>query len=60
MCKYNYSGIRCANIDIEDRFCIGEGNCNLSDIMRFNGQDEMAMDNVWYAIPRKVSELGRY
>ena len=60
MCKYNYSGIRCANIDVKDNFCIGEGNCSLSNIMRPNAQEEPLEENVWYAIPKKVSELGRY
>jgi len=59
MCKYNYSGIRCANIDIQDKFCIGEKNCSLSDIMRFEGEEDMSQDNVWYAIPKRISMMGR-
>jgi hypothetical protein len=60
MCKYNYAGIRCANIDIEDRFCVGERNCNLSDIMDIHSHEAMPRDRVWQAIPRRISELGKY
>jgi hypothetical protein len=59
MCKYNYSGIRCANMDIEDNFCIGERNCNLSDIMEIHSHEDMPRDDVWFAIPMKISQLGR-
>lgn len=34
MCKYSYSNGRCANIDIDDFFCVGESNCSISIIMR--------------------------
>jgi hypothetical protein len=60
MCKYNYSGIRCANIDVKDNFCIGEGNCSLCNIMGINDQKEPLEESVWYAIPKNVSELGMY
>jgi len=60
MCKYNYSGIRCANMDIEDCFCVGERNCNLSDIMDIHRYEESPQNRVWQAIPRRISELGKY
>jgi hypothetical protein len=47
-------------MDIEDKFCIGEGNCNLSDIMRLKSHEEMSGDNIWQAIPRRISQLGKY
>ncbi|UCE37859.1 MAG: hypothetical protein JSW00_01030 [Thermoplasmata archaeon] len=54
MCRYSYGNGRCANIDVDVNFCVGEKNCNLSDILRsraFRGQPQ---DNIWRPIPSNV------
>jgi hypothetical protein len=42
MCKYNYSNDRCANIYVDDFFCVGERNCSISDILRIRNDKENA------------------
>jgi len=58
MCKYSYSNGRCANIDIDSSFCIGEEKCSLSNILKAMNFNEPLEDNDWLAIPLKVWKIG--
>lgn len=60
MCKYNYSGYKCANIDIDTFFCLGENNCTLTDIMKLKDFRNEPARGPWEAIPFKIPSIGKH
>lgn len=60
MCKYNYSGYKCANMDIDAFFCLGEDNCSLSDIMRLRDFNNVPENGAWDTIPFKIPSVGKH
>jgi hypothetical protein len=58
MCRYNYGNGRCANIDVEAYFCIGDKSCSISDILRTQSLRDDPKENSWQAVPSKVWEIG--
>jgi hypothetical protein len=59
MCKYSYGNGRCGNIDIEDRFCIGEKSCSVSNILRSKTSREEPENGMWQAVPSKIWNIGK-
>jgi hypothetical protein len=58
MCRYSYGNGKCANIDVDAYFCLGERECSISDILEHRTQREDPKNNEWQAVPAKVWEIG--
>jgi hypothetical protein len=59
MCKYSFGNGRCASIDVNFNFCIGEGNCFVSDILKNrNIKDDLKADD-WQLISSKLWCMGK-
>lgn len=59
MCRYNYSNGRCANIDIDAYFCIGERNCSISEFLKSEDFEGNSMENFWRPLPSKIWSIGK-
>ncbi len=60
MCRYSYSNGKCANIDVEVNFCVGEKNCNITDILQIRSDKESSINVAWQPLPSKIWEIGKY
>jgi hypothetical protein len=58
MCRYSYTNGRCANIDVEAFFCVGERSCSISDILKIRVLREEPESGGWQAVPPKVWSIG--
>jgi hypothetical protein len=58
MCRYSYGNGRCANIDVNNYFCIGERSCNISDILKSKVLRKEPENNAWQAVPSNVWNIG--
>ena len=58
MCRYSYGNGRCANMDVDTYFCLGERSCNISDILKSQVLRVEPNDNLWQAVPSKVWHIG--
>ncbi|MEE9152017.1 MAG: hypothetical protein V3U20_09330 [Thermoplasmata archaeon] len=59
MCKYSYSNGKCANIDIDTYLCVGERNCNISDILNNRNIKERSEGGSWLLLPPKIWNIGK-
>jgi DNA-dependent RNA polymerase auxiliary subunit epsilon len=59
MCRYSYSNGKCANMDIDLNFCVGERNCNLTDILRNRVQQESFDTAFLQPLPQEFLHLGK-
>ncbi len=54
MCKYSFGNGRCASIDVHFNFCIGEGNCFVSDILKNRIEEKDSKVEDWQLISSKL------
>ena len=59
MCRYNYSNGKCANIDVDASFCVGESNCSLLNFLGTRSLIELPERNSWQEIPLGIWAMGK-
>jgi hypothetical protein len=58
MCKYSFGNGRCASIDVHFNFCIGEGKCFVSDILKNRTVEDDPKADDWQLISSKLWHIG--
>lgn len=59
MCRYNYGNGKCANIDVDAFFCVGDRECSITDIMKMRNIREVGDNESWHAFHSKIWAFGK-